>query len=725
MWNAKDGWSPDQAASPGPPEMSSPEQPAAGSEWRLSQKSGPSATGMNAPASSARWQMPPGAPVPAVGQRRLIDWVMSDGLIQGVVFISLLIIIYQLVMTVLKPGFLVASTDWLRAALSWVEWVPLGLASLALYRTRRPGALAWLMFTLAMLFYALAQNMWAINDQIIYKADPTAAPFPNWTDLFYLLQYPFFFLALALLPGVSRRGQPSVARAKVVLDSMLLMAAGTALSWYFLLAPLYSSSAESGLGKATNLAYPVGDLGLLFGLAVVVVRQGSRDAGRAALRILIASVVALILADSWYAYLGLSNSYQAGSPPDTFWIVCYLLFGLAGLIRWRMAQQEAASGPMSGAIRRVASDPPSADQAVGIFWLLVPFITALAASALIVTRAAIMPAGRNGLLIPFMVSFGLVVLVLARLVITVLENAQLLRLEQRRAEELAQATRIAEEQRQLLAERTQQLERDIEHLKEVHARVARGDTSARAHIETGELFPIAGTLNLMLDRLSNLNRANLAHARLDQALQLVIEAAQGLAMNDDRALLALSKPTNTPLDGVAIALSHLRARLKEMSAGLLQLDQARQASRELSEIVVQQGRFITNEGAALGGTAGALERMATELERIAQALEQQFATLSPAQRQMAQVVAVLHLMVRTARQQRADIEEQATRFAQAEHRAQLAAIGSRHLTAELDAAARSGGSRVTLGVPGMPEPPLSGVGRGSGKLTADEEKQGG
>src|SRR6185437_4209202 len=147
-------------------------------------------------------------------------------------------------------------------------------------------ALAWLMFTLAMGAYALAQNMWAINDQIIYKADPLAAPFPNWTDLFYLLQYPFFFLALALLPGVSRRGQPGIARAKVVLDSVLLMAAGTALSWYFILAPIYSGSGESGLGKATHLAHPVGDLGLLFGLAVVVTRHGSRDFGRVASRIL-------------------------------------------------------------------------------------------------------------------------------------------------------------------------------------------------------------------------------------------------------------------------------------------------------------------------------------------------------------------------------------------------------------------------------------------------------
>jgi hypothetical protein len=657
-------------------------------------------------------------------QEGLIDWIVSDPLLLGVIIISVLIVAYQLVVMVLKPAFLPTATDWLRAGLAWVEWIPLGLASRALFRARRPGAVAWLMLTCAMLSYAIAQSTWAILNEIV---EPNNVPVPSQADLFYLLQYPFFFLALALWPGISRRGQPGITRAKVVLDSLLLMAAGTALSWYFILAPFYLQSGQPVLGKATNLAYPVGDLGLLFGLAVVVTRRGVQDAGRLALRILLAAVVFLIIADSLFLYTELYLTLESGQPQDTFWIVCYLLFTLAGLVRWRVAQQEGAVASRAGPASGETGEYPSAHQVVGVFRLLIPFIAALAASALLVTRAAITATRPQDLLIPFSVSFGLVLLVLARQGITVLENEQLLRREQQRAEELALAHGVAEEQRQLLAERNQRLERDIEHLKEVHARVARGDASARARIETGELLPIAGSLNLMLDRLSSLNRVNSEYARLDHALQSVIEAAQGLAMNDDRALKALSAPTNTPLDGVAIALSQLRARLKEMSAGLLQLDLARQASHELAEMMVQQSRFITNEGAALGGTASALNRMAEEIERVAQMLEQQAGPLLPAQRQMAQILAMMQLVVRAARQQIKDMEEQVVRFAQAEHQAQLAAIGTRRLAAELDAAARSGGSRTTFGIPGMPDAasPAGGMSRApSGSLPGEKSTAG-
>ena len=338
----------------------------------------------------------------------------------------------------------------------------------------------------------------------------------------------------------------------------------------------------------------------------------------------------------------------------------------------------------------------------GGFRLLLPFLAAVLASAILVMRAATAPIGSSSPTIPFAVSLGLLVLVGARQGITVLENERLLRNEQGRVEELALANQVADEQRRLLAERNRRLEQDIEVLKDVHARVARGDYSARAPISSGELLPIAGSLNIMLDRLSNLMRANADRSKLDQAIQVVVEAAQGLAVGDDRALNGLTAPTNTPLDGVAIALSQLRARIRELNAGLRQLEQARRASRELADIAAQQGQFITNEGTAMNGIAGSLSRLALELERVIQLIEQTPGYTAPVNRPLAQAVGLLHMLVRAIRQQISDVETQMIRFAQGEERANLAAIGGRRLAAELDAAARVGGSKVALGVPGMP-----------------------
>ncbi len=640
---------------------------------------------------SPPWEVSGGINRRSSSSLELVSLVQGDPLLKGAVGVALVIMAYQLVVMVLRPSWLPVATDWLRASSAWLEMIPLALASYALYRTRRPGALAWFMLALAMLSYTFAQTTWAILDEIV---EPGNVPVPSLADLFYLLQYPFFFLALAFMPGARRKGQPGIARVKVVLDSLLLMAAGTALSWYFILAPFYLQSTQSAIGKATNLAYPVGDLGLLFGLAVVMSRQGRSSAGKTALRILIFAVVFLIIADSWFLYEELySVAISAGQPPDGFWIACYLLFAIAGLVQYRLAQHQTH--------QRTEANTGALLSPNGKFGLFLPFIAAVMASAIIVMRATTNPIGSSSPTIPFAVCFGLIVLVAARQGVTVLENERLLLAESQRVEELAVTMQVAEEQRRLVAERNQRLEQDIEALKEVHARIARGDYAARAPLTSNELLPIAGSLNLMLDRLAKLMREHTSRDKLDHVVPLVTEAAQGLAAGDDRALARLTAPTNTALDGLVIALGQLRTRIKELNTGLLQLEQARRASRELADITAQQGQFITNEGTALNGIAGTLGRIASELERVIQPLEQVSNTSSPLNRQLVQVVTVLQALARIARQQVSEVEAQVVRFAQAEERANLAAIGGRRLAVELDAAARTGGSRVTLGVPGM------------------------
>ncbi len=109
------------------------------------------------------------------------------------------------------------------------------------------------------------------------------------------------------------------------------------------------------------------------------------------------------------------------------------------------------------------------------------------------------------------------------------------------------------------------------------------------------------------------------------------------------------------------------------------------------------------------------------------ALEQVPGSASPPNRPLVQAITVLQALARSARQQMSEVEAQVVRFAQAEERANLAAIGGRRLAAELDAAARSGGSRVTLGVPGMaqalgtvPPPPPGSLARAATKpMNAD------
>lgn len=672
-WNPRDNWSEGQSSSsintaPSPVKQSSLQRMAGG--YGSTDQPSQGYSGQSTP-------LP--APRPDI-----FTQVHQEPLLTSAIVVSVLIMLYELTVIVTKPSWASAATDWVRASLSWVELLPVLLAAILLYRHRKPGAVAWTMFAAAMLSYAIAQTTWAVLDRIV---EPNNVPVPSLADLFYLIQYPFFFLGLALLPGLIHQGRPGIARAKVVIDSVLLMAAGTALSWYFLLAPFYLQSGQSMLGKATNMAYPVGDLGLLFGLTVVLISQNRQVAGQAALRLFIPAVVFLIIADSIFLNQELYPSFNPGDTANGAWMACYLLFALAGLVRLRSAQRGDVQGETEVTQGQSVGVSTQAVKSVRGLQSLIPFLAAVIASTLIVFRAATAPfmagGGRN-LIIPFLVGLGLLALVGARQGITVLENERLLRNEKRRAEELDQAKQAAEQQRLLLAERNERLQVDIQMLKDIHARVAGGDYSARVPITSGELLPIAGSLNIMLDRLANLIRASSDYARLEQAIRLMEQAAHGIADGDDRALRGLSIQTNTVLDGVSIALRKIRARMQELGMGLQNLDNIQKTAHELNEMTVRQGHSLADESAALNKVAETLNQFVADLEHIIP-LQERALSMSPVNnKQTSQWAQFLRQLVEIIREQQAQISTQVVRLHKLEEQANLAVSGSRRLLTELN-----------------------------------------
>lgn len=348
-----------------------------------------------------------------------VEWVRHDPLLLSLYGLAALLVAYQLAVTLLKPPWLAPGTDWMRLFHAWAEFVPAVLLSVWLTRTNRAGKAAWCLFTLGMLSYAVAQTSWAMLNQVIY---PGNVPFPYWVDLFYLLQYPGFFLALVLLPSIKQRSMPGLSRVKIILDSFLLTAAGWALCWYFLLAPIYLHSTQPTIGQLVNLAYPLGDLLLVVALSIVLIRWRRYLTERLTLHFLVVAAVLLMLGDSWYAYLNLLGIYYSGGPPDVLWTASYLAFGLAALTQLRAAQRGVGqSRPVAFPAARSAGEM---DERVRYF---APFVAAFLASIAIVTKALMEPGTRASLIVPLGVSLGLLTLVMARQGITSLENAQLLR----------------------------------------------------------------------------------------------------------------------------------------------------------------------------------------------------------------------------------------------------------------------------------------------------------
>jgi hypothetical protein len=114
-----------------------------------------------------------------------------------------------------------------------------------------------------------------------------------------------------------------------------------------------------------------------------------------------------------------------------------------------------------------------------------------------------------------------------------------------RAEELAEARAHIDAQAREIAKQQERLQQGIAILKEVQAQVANGDYSARASLQDNELFPLAVSLNLMVERLSRLGRSEQQHRRLEKAVQGLIEAHSKIVSGSSTSSLS---PTGTSLD---------------------------------------------------------------------------------------------------------------------------------------------------------------------------------
>ena len=214
----------------------------------------------------------------------------------------------------------------------------------------------------------------------------------------------------------------------MALDVCLLLGSAFALSWYFLLAPIYLNSRETLLGKLVNLSFPVGALAVLFGLTVLLVRYREYAVDRAVVVLLIAASACLVVADVWEAVILLNtSSYPSGSPPDLFWLAFSLLVPLAALVQFRLMQcgrasirareaaQPAAHAPWADLTSWRSSDLPYP-------WPLSCSPAPCCSSGLNWERNNAFPSAA-----PLLIVLGLLVVALVRQALTVADNERLRR----------------------------------------------------------------------------------------------------------------------------------------------------------------------------------------------------------------------------------------------------------------------------------------------------------
>jgi diguanylate cyclase len=177
---------------------------------------------------------------------------------------------------------------------------------------------AWQRLAIAFACWSLGDLIWFVYDAVLGQS-----PFPSPADLAYLTFYPCAAWALLSFPSIVRRRSDWL---KLGLDALTVLLCAAMGIWYVVVGPTVHSHPNHGLALVLNVAYPIADLLLLFGVFVNLLRRAT--ASDISLRILVAGVGSLVVADVAFARLSLTGDYSGGVP-DAFWAVAWCLFFLA------------------------------------------------------------------------------------------------------------------------------------------------------------------------------------------------------------------------------------------------------------------------------------------------------------------------------------------------------------------------------------------------------------
>ena len=179
---------------------------------------------------------------------------------------------------------------------------------------------AWRLLALGSAIYLggdIAQTVYELQGQL---------PYPSVADALYLLFYPVMLWGLLRVPAYHGN---LAERVRLGLDLAVVAIGGTGIVMYVVLGPTVIQGGPDALQTAISVAYPVGDMVLLVGLASVLLRRTAKSSSRA-FQFMAAGLVLFVAADLVYGYINLHSTYQGGDPVDSLWMIAIALFAVAG-----------------------------------------------------------------------------------------------------------------------------------------------------------------------------------------------------------------------------------------------------------------------------------------------------------------------------------------------------------------------------------------------------------
>ncbi|HYH87979.1 MAG TPA: diguanylate cyclase [Solirubrobacteraceae bacterium] len=204
--------------------------------------------------------------------------------------------------------------DWIYNLLMW-GGVALCLARTLSVRAERG---AWAALTAGLAVWSAADLTWTLHYNHLDEA-----PYPNFSDVLYLLTYPLTYIGLVLL----LRARLRPVRASLWLDGLVSGLTLAALTTALLFGPILAATEGSAAAVAVTLAYPVGDLLLLCSVGVALTITGWRP-GRS-WGLIALSLVLTAIGDVIYSYVENTGAYAEGTLLDTIWPASVLAMAAA------------------------------------------------------------------------------------------------------------------------------------------------------------------------------------------------------------------------------------------------------------------------------------------------------------------------------------------------------------------------------------------------------------
>ncbi|WP_158647600.1 GGDEF domain-containing protein [Actinoplanes sp. ATCC 53533] len=196
-----------------------------------------------------------------------------------------------------------------------------------------------------------------LGSSCLRPAYPVGVVFPSPADLLRLLFGPVLLAGLLLLP---MRTQGRREQQKVWLDTAVVVIAGCVLMWYLQIGPGLTAGHIGGGALAAALAYPAGDLVLIFGATVVLFR-GAAESARQPAKLMGAAMLAVVAGDVILGYRQ-SHGGQAGADQWQFacWMTGHFLLAMAAFAQCRQAGRH-----------RLDTEPPRARSVSGLPYLAI------------------------------------------------------------------------------------------------------------------------------------------------------------------------------------------------------------------------------------------------------------------------------------------------------------------------------------------------------------------